>query len=104
MAKKRADGDGTIIQKKDGTWEGRVRFRNESYVLVTKYCLADTGEIIPEYIRKYNKDGSDLVEIDSRKINEYNVSYYSYDEDILTVNPDGSLNIKKDRHIILSFP
>ena len=42
MAKKRADGDGTIIQKKDGTWEGRVRFRNESYVLVTKYCLADT--------------------------------------------------------------
>lgn len=29
-------------------------------------------------------------------IDEYNVSYYSYDEEILTVNPDGSLNIKKD--------
>ena len=40
---------------------------------IIDYCLADTGEVVPEYIRKYNKDGSDLVEIDSRKINEYNV-------------------------------
>ena len=40
---------------------------------IIDYCLADTGEVVPEYIRKYNKDGSDTVEIDSRKINEYNV-------------------------------
>ena len=40
---------------------------------IIDYCLADTGEVVPEYIRKYNKDGADLVEIDSRKINEYNV-------------------------------
>ena len=40
---------------------------------IIDYCLADTGEVVPEYIRKYNKDGSDLVEIDSKKINEYNV-------------------------------
>ncbi len=26
------------------------------------YCIYDTGEIIPEYIKKYNKEGSDLVE------------------------------------------
>ena len=32
------------------------------------YCLSDTGEIVPEYIRKYNKNGSDVVEIDSSKI------------------------------------
>lgn len=32
------------------------------------YCLADCGEIIPEYIRKYNKEGADVVEIDNSKI------------------------------------
>ena len=26
------------------------------------YCLYDTGEVIPEYIKKYNLDGADLVE------------------------------------------
>ena len=26
------------------------------------YCIYDTGEVIPEYIKKYNKEGSDLVE------------------------------------------
>jgi len=26
------------------------------------YCVYDTGEIIPEYIKMYNKEGSDLVE------------------------------------------
>ena len=37
------------------------------------YCLVDTGEIIPEYIRKYNKEGADVVEFDSKKTGEYNV-------------------------------
>ena len=26
------------------------------------YCIYDTGEIIPEYIKRYNKEGADLVE------------------------------------------
>lgn len=26
------------------------------------YCIYDTGEVIPEYIKKYNREGSDLVE------------------------------------------
>lgn len=26
------------------------------------YCIYDTGEIVPEYIKMYNKEGSDLVE------------------------------------------
>ena len=38
-----------------------------------EYCLADTGEIIPEFVRKYNKEGADIVEIDSRKLTDYNV-------------------------------
>lgn len=40
---------------------------------VVDYCLVDTGEIIPEYIRKYNKEGSDVVEIDSRNLSRYDV-------------------------------
>ena len=31
------------------------------------YCIYDTGEVIPEFIKKYNKEGSDLVE---QKIND----------------------------------
>lgn len=40
---------------------------------IIDYCLADTGEIIPEYIRKYNKDGSEPVEIDSKNLSGYNI-------------------------------
>lgn len=40
---------------------------------VIEYCLADTGEVIPEYIRKYNKEGADLVEVDDKKLSSYNV-------------------------------
>jgi uncharacterized cofD-like protein len=40
---------------------------------IVDYCLADTGEIVPEYIRKYNKEGSDVVEVDTKKVNQYNV-------------------------------
>ena len=29
---------------------------------VFDYCLVDTGEIVPEYVRKYNKNGSEIVE------------------------------------------
>ena len=31
------------------------------------YCIYDTGEVIPEYIKKYNKEGADLGE---QKIND----------------------------------
>jgi len=34
---------------------------------VIDYCIYDTGEIVPEIIRKYNEDGSDLVEQDTSK-------------------------------------
>lgn len=32
------------------------------------YCIYDTGEIVPEYIKKYNREGQDLVEQDISKI------------------------------------
>jgi uncharacterized cofD-like protein len=31
------------------------------------YCIYDTGEVIPEYIKKYNREGADLVEQDVEK-------------------------------------
>ena len=35
---------------------------------IIDYCIYDTGEIVPEYIRQYNKEGSDLVEQDVSKV------------------------------------
>ena len=35
---------------------------------IIDYCLYDTGEIIPEYIKKYNREGQDIVEQDISKI------------------------------------
>ncbi len=32
------------------------------------YCIYDTGEIVPEFIKKYNMEGQDLVEQDINKI------------------------------------
>jgi len=31
------------------------------------YCIYDTGEVIPEFIKKYNREGADLVEQDIEK-------------------------------------
>lgn len=35
---------------------------------IIDYCIYDTGEIVPEYIRQYNKEGSELVEQDVSKV------------------------------------
>ena len=40
---------------------------------VIDFCISDVGEIVPEYIRKYNLLGSDLVNIDKSKIKEKGV-------------------------------
>ena len=41
-----------IYQKKSIFFIGRL----------IDYCIYDTGEVVPEYIKKYNKEGKDLVE------------------------------------------
>ena len=33
------------------------------------YCIVDNGEIIPEFLRKYNKEGADLVQADIQNWN-----------------------------------
>lgn len=35
---------------------------------IMDYCVYDTGEVVPEYIKKYNMDGCDLVEQDIQKV------------------------------------
>ncbi len=35
---------------------------------IIEYCIYDTGEIVPEYIRKYNMEGADLVEQDTSRV------------------------------------
>lgn len=34
---------------------------------IVDYCIYDTGEIIPEFVRKYNMEGQDLVEQDIQR-------------------------------------
>ena len=34
------------------------------------YCIYDTGEIVPEYIRKYNQEGCELIEQDVSKVTD----------------------------------
>lgn len=35
---------------------------------IVEYCIYDTGEIIPEYVRKYNMEGAEVVEQDTSKV------------------------------------
>ena len=35
---------------------------------IVDYCIYDTGEVIPEFIKKYNREGQELVEQDLGKI------------------------------------
>ena len=42
---------------------------------IIDYCLYDTGEVVPEYIKKYNLDGADLVEQDFKNIKERRIKF-----------------------------
>ncbi len=60
---------------------------------VIDYCIYDTGEIVPEFVRRYNREGQDLVEQDTAKAKEEgvkllqrNLSYI--DGEFIRHNPD----------------
>lgn len=46
---------------------------------IIDYCIYDTGEIVPEFIRKYNLEGQDLVEQDLQKCREKGVKLLQRD-------------------------
>ena len=35
---------------------------------IIDYCICDNGDIIPEFLRRYNKEGASLVEVDSQNL------------------------------------
>lgn len=60
---------------------------------IIDYCIYDTGEIVPEFVRRYNKEGKDLVEQDTARAKEEgikliqrNLSYI--DGEYIRHNPD----------------
>ena len=50
------------------------------------YCLYDTGEVIPEYIKKYNLDGAELVEQNLSEIKDKKIKFIK--EDMSVVKDD----------------
>lgn len=46
---------------------------------VIDYCLADTADLIPEYVRKYNMEGSDIVELDGGKVTSQGIKLIKRD-------------------------
>ena len=48
------------------------------------YCLYDTGEVVPEFIKKYNQDGSDLVEQDISNVKEKRIKFYKENLSVIT--------------------
>ena len=60
---------------------------------VVDYCIYDTGEIIPEFIRKYNKEGADIVEQDVSRAKEQGIKMIQrnlsfIDGEFIRHNPD----------------
>lgn len=55
---------------------------------IIDYCIYDTGEVIPEYIKKYNKEGSDLVE---QKINDPSVRRIKFIKKNISTIIDGKI-------------
>ena len=60
---------------------------------IIDYCVYDTGEIVPEYIRSYNKEGSDLVEQDISKVKDEGIKLIqrnlsTIENDRIRHNPD----------------
>lgn len=61
---------------------------------VVDYCIYDTGEIVPEIIRKYNMEGAELVEQDVSKAKSLGVHLLkrdlaTVDGEFIRHNPDG---------------
>ena len=41
--------------------------------------MADTSNLIPECVRRYNREGSDVVELDSTKVTSYGIKLIKRD-------------------------
>ena len=50
------------------------------------YCLYDTGEIIPEILKRYNRDGADLVEQNLQDIKDKKIKFIKKDLSVVSEN------------------
>ncbi len=50
------------------------------------YCLYDTGEVVPEYIKKYNLDGAELVEQDISEVKDKKIKFIKENLSIIKQN------------------
>ena len=48
------------------------------------YCIYDTGEVIPEFIRKYNREGADLVDQDLDNCMDKKVKFLKENLSVIT--------------------
>ncbi len=60
---------------------------------IADYCLADTGEIVPEFVRKYNQEGQDIVLQDVDKATKQGIKIIhktlsKIDNDFIRHDPD----------------
>ena len=60
---------------------------------IVDFCICDTGEVTPEFVRKYNKMGADLVEQDLSKVSEKGITIIQKDmsmikKDLIRHDPD----------------
>lgn len=60
---------------------------------ILDFCIYDTGEVVPEYIKRYNEEGKDLVEQDIDKIRGKGIQFLKRNlscikEDAIRHNPD----------------
>ncbi len=60
---------------------------------IADYCIADTGEIVPEFVRKYNKEGQDIVLQDIDKATKQGIKIIqktlsTIDNEYIRHNPD----------------
>ena len=51
---------------------------------IIDYCIYDTGEVVPEFVRRYNKQGQDLV-----------------DQDIIQAKEKGARLVQRDLYTIV---
>ncbi len=62
---------------------------------IIDYCLADTADLIPEYVRKYNMEGSDIVELDSSKVTSQGIKLIK--RDLACVESGGVIRHNPDK-------
>lgn len=62
---------------------------------IVDYCIYDTGEVIPEYIKMYNKEGADLVE---QKLDDSNLRRIKFIKKNISTIIDG--RIRHDPYLV----